>query len=62
MENLGDRTLTMWVGTPEGGILHFPTYTYTDMNGNGNRNHVQNIQHQQRLIRWFYVYYGYSKP
>lgn len=40
MTNLGDRDLTMWVGTPEGGILHFPTYTYTTLNGDGNRNYV----------------------
>jgi len=27
---LGGRDLAMWVGD---GILHFPTYTYTDLNG-----------------------------
>ena len=40
MTNLGDRDLTMWIGNPEGGILHFPTYTYTTLNGDGNRNYV----------------------
>lgn len=58
---LGDRTLACWVGTVEGGILHFPTYTYTNMNGAGNTNFYKNIQHKNRINEWFYVYYGYSK-
>ena len=28
MEVLGDRTLNMFVGNAEGGILHFATYDY----------------------------------
>ena len=59
---LGDRTLTCWVGTPEGGILHFPTYTYTNMNGGGNSNYYKNIKHEDRHNQWFFVYFGYSKP
>jgi glutamine amidotransferase-like uncharacterized protein len=38
LTNLGDRDLTMFVGTADGGIFHFPTYTYTDLNGGGNKN------------------------
>jgi hypothetical protein len=38
----------MWVGTPEGGILHFPTYTYENMVGAGNVNYYKNIQHKNR--------------
>lgn len=30
----------MWVGTAEGGILHFPTYTYTNIYGAGNVNSI----------------------
>lgn len=55
---LGDRTLTCWLGA---GILHFPTYTYTNMNGAGNANHHKNINHNNRHFKWFFVYYGYSK-
>jgi hypothetical protein len=62
LANLGDRDLTMWVGQPEGGILHFPTYSYTSLNGDGNRNQFQNIAHKGRHVKWFFVHYGYSKP
>lgn len=35
---LGDRVLSAWVGKRKGGVLHFPTYTYTNLNGAGNAN------------------------
>jgi hypothetical protein len=35
---LGDRTLAVWVGTANGGILHHTTYSYANMNGEGNPN------------------------
>lgn len=39
LEKLGDRTLAVWVGTPAGGILHFTTYNYANLNnGAGNAN------------------------
>lgn len=41
--------------------MHFPTYTYTNMNGGGNANYYKNIQHKERHLEWFYVYFGYSK-
>jgi hypothetical protein len=60
--HLGDRTLSMWVGgPPAGNILHFPTYTYTNMVAAGNVNLVQNIAQENRHLEWFYVYFGYSK-
>lgn len=31
------------------------------MNGAGNANHVQNINHKDRHNQWFFIYYGYSK-
>lgn len=37
-QRLGDRVLSCWVGTSGGGILHAPTYTYTNLNGGGNAN------------------------
>lgn len=52
----------MWMGTSEGGILHFPTYSYTSMNGAGNVNLYKNILHKGRHTEWFFVYFGYSKP
>jgi hypothetical protein len=53
--------LTCWVGTAEGGILHFPTYTYTDLNGNGNANVVRNVAHKNRHLTWHFIYFGYTK-
>jgi len=51
----------MWVSTIEGGILHFSTYTYTNMNAEGNTNYYKNIQHKNRHLKWFFTYFGYSK-
>lgn len=59
---LGDRTLSGWVGTAEGGILHFPTYTYTDLNGNGNPNYFKNIKDNDRHFGWHFIHFGYSGP
>lgn len=58
---LGDRTLTLWLGAQEGGIYHFPTYTYSNMNGGGNANYFKNLAHKNRHTKWHFVYYGYSK-
>lgn len=30
---LGDRTLAMWLGTSDNGILHFTTYSYNNLMG-----------------------------
>jgi hypothetical protein len=49
------------LGTAEGGILHMPTYSYTNMVGAGNTNYWKNIAHKDRHTKWFFVYYGYSK-
>jgi len=38
-----------------------PTYTYTDLNGNGNANLVKNIPHNNKHLEWHFVYMGYSK-
>lgn len=58
-QKLGDRTLTVFAN--RGGFYHFPTYTYTNMNGGGNANQVQNIQHNQEVTTWHFVYFAYSK-
>ena len=31
------------------------------MNGGGNVNYYKNMNHKGRHVRWFFVYYGYSK-
>ncbi|CAD8058815.1 unnamed protein product [Paramecium sonneborni] len=58
---LGDRTLCMWLGSIEGGVLHFPTYSYDDINTKSNPNYYQNIKHNQRHLEWFYIYFGYQR-
>lgn len=35
-DNLGDRDLAFWVGNQ--GVVAFATYSYSDLNGNGNPN------------------------
>ena len=45
MQFLGNRTLNMWFGNEEGGILHFATYTYDNMYRGGNANVWQNIKY-----------------
>lgn len=56
---LGDRTLAFWVGKA-GGNLHFPTYSYSNLNGAGQANLVRNIRHRNRHVKWHFIYYGYS--
>lgn len=51
----------MWFGRQENGILHFPTYTYTNLNGAGNSNFYKNLSVKNRHTKWFFVYFGYSK-
>lgn len=58
---LGDRTLSMWVGKADK-VIHLPTYSYTNMEGEGNANLFKNIPHKDRHTKWFFVYFGYSKP
>jgi hypothetical protein len=43
-DKMGDRTLGLFVGGPAtDNILGFVTYTYTDLNGNGNPNNWQAV-------------------
>lgn len=57
---LGDRVLNAWVGTAEGGIIHFPTYSYTDNVGGGNPNVWKNIKHNDKHLKWHFIYFGYD--
>lgn len=58
---LGDRVLSAWVGTALGGIIHLPTYTYTNLLGAGNSNLVQNVPHKHRHLNWHFVHFSYSR-
>jgi hypothetical protein len=58
-QKLGDRTLALFANI--GQFYHFPTYTYTNMVGEGNANLVKNSQHDGANTGWHFVYYGYSK-
>lgn len=37
-----------------------PTYTYKNLNGEGEWNHFHNHPHQNLHVRWHFVYFGYS--
>jgi len=41
--------------------MHFATYSYANMYGGGNVNSVQNILYKDDLVKWHFVYFGYSK-
>ena len=60
-QRLGDRVLSCWVGTPQGGIISAPTYSYTNLNGAGNANVVHNLEHKNRHLQWHFVYFAYSR-
>lgn len=55
---LGDRDLAAFVGRDQ---LHFATYSYTNLNGEGNANVLQSMPHRDQLTQWHYVYFGYSR-
>lgn len=56
---LGDRTLSVFANKND--FLHFNTYNYTTMNGGGNANLIQNIQHSGAIMGWHFIYFGYSQ-
>jgi hypothetical protein len=43
---LGDRDLAAWVGSANGGQLHFATYSYSDMVGDGQANVHEEIPYR----------------
>ncbi len=58
---MGDRDLAVWVGNQEGGIYAFATYTYTDLNGNGNPNLFQLVKYKDDIKEWHFIYFAYSR-
>lgn len=59
---LGDRDLALWVGLRRGGVLFYNSYSYYNLNGAGHTYQFDEILHKGRLVKWFYTYFGYSKP
>lgn len=53
---LGDRNLAVWVGA---GFIHFTCYTFGFMAGD-NVNQWKNVNYEDDLESWFFIYYGYS--
>jgi hypothetical protein len=53
--------MNMFIGSGSGGILHFTTYSYDNMVGGGNVNSWQNINYENQLFKWHFVYFGYSR-
>lgn len=58
---LGDRDLAVWVGQGDGGVYSFSTYSYNDLNGNGNANIFQNVKLNKDISEWHFIYFGYSR-
>jgi hypothetical protein len=58
---LGDRDLAVWVGSGDGGVYSFATYSYTNLNGQGNPNIYQSVKYQNDLTEWHFVYFGYTR-
>jgi hypothetical protein len=56
-ENPGDRTLAIWVGP---GFFHFTTYTEF-YKGGDNWNVWNNINFEDDLESWWWIYFGYSR-
>ena len=54
--------MAAFVGKTDGGVIHLPTYTFTNLEGAGNPNVAKNIPHNDKHKEWFFVYFGYSKP
>jgi hypothetical protein len=53
--------LTVFVGTAEGGVLAFATYNYENLNGQGNPNVYKFMKYGADLVKWHFVYFGYSR-
>ena len=52
----------MWLGQAAGGVLHFTTYNYQNLNnGAGLANVIYNVNHKNRHLAWHFIYYGYSR-
>ena len=57
---LGDRDLAAWIGTGNGGGITLATYSYSNLQGEGNPNIHNMVPHKNQVADWFFVYFGYS--
>lgn len=58
---MGDRDLAVFVGDTEGGVLAFVTYSYGNLNGNGNANLFKTVKYGDGLAKWHFIYFGYTR-
>lgn len=49
------------MGTWVGKQIAFSSYSYADMQGNGNSNVHQVVDHNELIGSWYFVYFAYSK-
>ncbi|CAD8123997.1 unnamed protein product [Paramecium sonneborni] len=56
---LGDRTLGAFVGN--NGNYAITTYTYTNLNGEGDPNKYVQVPYKDQLAQWHFVFLGYSR-
>ncbi|KAM3142433.1 hypothetical protein pb186bvf_005335 [Paramecium bursaria] len=61
VELLGDRDLSAWLGTVEGGSYALVVYTYINIQEAGNANQYQYIKHQDKHTEWHYIYFAYNR-
>lgn len=50
--------MAAWVGN---GYVHFASYSYDNLLGQGNVNLVNNINYGDYLTTWNFIYFGYSR-
>ncbi|CAD8193826.1 unnamed protein product [Paramecium pentaurelia] len=60
-EILGDRTLAAWVSPSQNGIYAMATYSYKNLDGNGEPNIVQIIPQDQQETKWHFIFFSYDR-
>lgn len=60
-QNQGDRDLSAFVGSGEGGVYAFATYTYTNLVGAGNPNVYKLVKYGAEIQKWHFIYFGYNR-
>ncbi|CAD8162366.1 unnamed protein product [Paramecium octaurelia] len=58
---LGDRTLAAWVSPSQDGIYALSTYSYQNLNGNGEPNIVQIIPQDKQETKWHFILFSYNR-
>jgi hypothetical protein len=55
---LGDKVMGCWVGPEK---LEIATYSYNGMHNTGIANAIKETPHNNRHLKWFYIYMGYNR-